>query len=75
MLGERYDPMHLCALGPTLGMAMAPMLTLLPGLLAEDALFQTGKADVAQRFPRTRRTGRPSPPVAGLLRLLSVTQL
>ena len=57
MLRDRYEPMNLFALVPTLSLAMDPVLTQLDTLLEDDTLFQTVKADLARRFPRTRTTG------------------
>jgi IS5 family transposase len=67
--------MNLFDLVPALSMAMDPVLTQLDTLLDDDILFQAVKADLAQRFPRTSTTGRPSTPVAVILRLLVVKHL
>jgi transposase, IS5 family len=75
MLRERYAPMNLFDLVPTLSMALDPVLTQLDRLLDDDTLFQTVKADLAGRFPRTLRDGRPSTPVEVILRLLVVKHL
>src|SRR5262245_45610865 len=75
MLRDRYAPMNLFALVPTLSMALDPVLTQLDHLLDDDTLFQAVKAAMARRRPRTRTDGRPSPPVEVLLRLLVVTHL
>jgi transposase, IS5 family len=75
MLRERYTPMNLFDLVPTLSMALDPVLTQLDRLLDDDTLFQTVKADMARRFPRTLRDGRPSTPVEVILRLLVVKHL
>jgi len=72
MLRDRYDPMNLFDLVPTLGFQFEPVLTQLDGLLDDDTLFQAVKADLATRYPRTLVTGRPSTPVECILRLLVV---
>jgi IS5 family transposase len=75
MLRERYTPMNVFDLVPTLSMALDPVLTQLDHLLDDDTLFQTVKADLACRFPRTLRDGRPSTPVEVILRMLVVKHL
>jgi IS5 family transposase len=75
MLRDRYEPMNLFALVPALSLAMEPVLTRLDTLLDDDTVFQTVKRDLAQRFPRTPTTGRPSTPVEVILRLLVVKHL
>jgi transposase, IS5 family len=75
MLRDRYDPMNLFDLIPTLGMQLDPLLMQLDQLLDDDVLFQAVKADLAKRFPRTLRDGRPSTPVEVVLRLLVVKHL
>jgi IS5 family transposase len=75
MLRDRYEPMNLFALVPTLSLAMEPVLTRLDTLLDDDTLFQTVKRDLARRFPRTPATGRPSTPVEVILRMLVVKHL
>jgi transposase, IS5 family len=75
MLRERYAPMNLFDLVPTLSMALDPVLTQLDRLLDDDTLFQTVKTDLAGRFPRTLVDGRPSTPVEVILRLLVVKHL
>lgn len=75
MLRDRYDPMNIFDLVPALSMQMDPVLTQLDALLEDDVLFQAVKADLAQRYPHTLRTGRPSTPVEVLLRLLVVKHL
>ena len=63
MLRERYAPMNLFDLVPALSLALDPVLTQLDTLLDDDTLFQTVKADMARRRPRTLLDGRPSTPV------------
>ena len=75
MLRERYAPMNLFALVPSLSMALDPVLTQLDTLLDDDTLFQAVKADLAHRYPRTPMDGRPSTPVEVVLRLLVVKHL
>jgi IS5 family transposase len=75
MLQERYAPMNLFALVPTLSLALAPVLTPLNQLLDDDPLCQAVKADWARRRPRTLSDGRPSTPVEVLLRRLGIKQL
>lgn len=75
MWRERYAPMNLFDLVPTLSMALDPVLTPLDHLLDDDTLFQAVKADLAHRRPRTLRNGRPSTPVEVLLRMLVIQHL
>jgi transposase, IS5 family len=75
MLRDRYAPMNLFTLVPTLSLALDPVLTQLDRLLDDDTLFQAVKADLARRRPRTRTEGRPSTPVEVILRLLVVKHL
>jgi IS5 family transposase len=75
MLRDRYEPMNLFELVPALGMELDPVLMQLDTLLDDDTLFQTIKADLARRAPRTGVTGRGSTPVEAILRLLVVKHL
>src|SRR3954451_994396 len=75
MLRDRYEPMNLFALVPTLGMTMEPVLVRLGTLLDDDTLFQAVKADLARRRPRTRIDGRPPTPVEVVPRMLVVKHL
>ena len=75
MLRERYEPLDLFALVPTLGQARDVALTQLDRLLDDDVLCQQVQADLARRYPQTLRRGRPSPPVAVILRMLVVKRL
>ena len=75
MLRDRYEPLNLFALVPTLGMALEPVLARLDSLLDDDTLFQAVKADLARRRPRTRIDGRPSTPGEVILRMLVVKHL
>jgi len=75
MLRDRYDPMNLFDLVPALSMELDPVLTQLDQLLDDDRLFQTLKADLAKRHPRTLIDGRPATPVEVILRMLVVKHL
>src|SRR5947209_4239950 len=75
MLRDRYEPMDVFAAVPALSHQMEPVLTELDALLDNDGLFQLVKADLAQRYPRTRTDGRPSTPVEVVLRMLVVKHL
>ena len=75
MLRDRYEPMNLFTLVPALSYTIDRVLAQLDTLLDDDRLFQTVKADLAKRFPRTEVDGRPSTPVEVILRLLVVKHL
>jgi transposase, IS5 family len=75
MLRDRYDPMDLFTLVPTLRSAMEPELTQLDWLLEDDVLFQRVKADLLRRALHTATRGRPSTPVEVILRMLVVKRL
>ncbi len=75
MLRDRYEPLNLFALVPTLSMTMEPVLARLDAVLDDDAIFQAVRADLARRRPRTRIDGRPSTPVEVVLRMLVVKHL
>jgi IS5 family transposase len=75
MIRDRYAPLCLFDLVPQLQLRFEPELAELDRLLEDDALFQQVKADLAQRCPRSRVTGRPSTPVEVVLRLLVVKHL
>lgn len=60
---------------PTLGREVAPVVMHLDTLLDDDLLFQTVKADLAHRHPRTLINGRPCTPTKVSLRLLVVKPL
>jgi IS5 family transposase len=75
MLRDRYDPLNLFERIPTLGMQMDPVLAQMDTLLADDAIFQMVKTDLLRRFPHPADDGRPSTPVAVILRLLVVKHL
>lgn len=75
MIVDRYDPMNLFDLVPQLKLDMEPVLAELDRLLADDALFQRVKADLARRSPRSLTRGRHSTPVEVILRMLVVRRL
>jgi transposase, IS5 family len=75
MIRDRYDPMDLFALVPQWQLAFEPELAELDRLLADDALFQRVKADLARRRPKSLATGRRGTPVEVILRLLVVKHL
>ena len=75
MLRDRYDPVNLFELIPQLNLQFEPVLAQLDPLLDDDRLFAAVRADLAQRYPRTRSRGRPSTPVEVILRMLVVMRL
>jgi transposase, IS5 family len=75
MLRDRYTPISLFDLVPTLSLALDPVLTQLDHLLDDDTLFQAVQGDLARRRPRTLIDGRPSTPVEVILRMLVVKHL
>jgi IS5 family transposase len=75
MLRDRYQPQDLFAQVAALSLKMEPVLARLDQLLDDDALFEKVRADLAQRYPHTQQTGRPSTPVEVILRLLIVKHL
>ena len=75
MLRDRYAPQDLFALVPEAALAFDPVLARLDVLLDDDDLYQRVRADLATRSPRTTTRGRPSTPVAVILRLLLVRRL
>lgn len=74
MIVDRYDPVNLFALVPTLTLEFEPELRELDRLL-DDAIVQRVKADLAKRYPYTPTRGRHSTPVEVILRLLVVKRL
>jgi len=58
-----------------LASAMDAELTQIDAILEEDTIFQLVKHDLAQRYPQTLQTGRPSTPVEVILRMLVVRRL
>jgi len=75
MIRDRYAAVDLFALIPEWHLQFEPELAELDWLLTDDELFQQVKADLAQRYPRSTQTGRPSTPVEVVLRLLVVKHL
>jgi transposase, IS5 family len=75
MLVDRYPPVALFALVPELLCRFEPVLRELDRLLEDDVIFRRIKADLARRAPNSVRLGRPSTPVAVILRLLVVKRL
>ena len=63
MLRDRYEPIDLFEMVPSLSMQMDPVLAQMDRLLDNDPLFQMVKADLARRRPHTRVTVRSSMPV------------
>jgi transposase, IS5 family len=75
MLRDWYDPINLFATIPQLDIQMDPVLAQLDRLLDHDAIFQTVKADLVQRYPRMCTDGCPSTPVEVMLRMLVIKHL
>jgi transposase, IS5 family len=75
MLRDRYEPQNLFELVAALSLKMEPVLARLDELLADDVLFGEVRADLAQRYPHTQQTGRPSTPVEVILRMIIVKHL
>jgi IS5 family transposase len=75
MIVDRYDPINLFELVPKLELQFEPELKELNRLLDDDELFSMVKADLAKRYPNSRKLGRPSTPVEVILRMLVVKRL
>lgn len=75
MLRDRYPAVDLFALVPALTLQFEPVLAQVDVLLEDDTLFQTVRANLARRRPRSCQSGRPSTPVEVILRLLVVRRL
>ena len=75
MIVDCYVPMNLFEMVPKLGLEMEPELAQLDGLLDDDVLFETVKADLSRRYPNSGRLGRHSTPVEVILRMLVVKRL
>jgi hypothetical protein len=60
MLRERYQPLNLFEFIPALAIETDAVLSHIDNLLDDDVLFQSIRADLSQRFPRTSSFGRPS---------------
>ncbi|MFQ5794052.1 MAG: transposase [Candidatus Bipolaricaulia bacterium] len=75
MLRDHYEPDDLFAKVPELALKLDPTLAQLDTLLDDDALFNTIKADLQTRYPQTPTRGRPSTPMAVILRMLVLKHL
>ncbi len=75
MLVNAHAPRDLFALVREGLLGFEPEREVLDRLLEDDRLFQTVRADLAQRYPQTRTRGRPSTPVEVILRTLVVKRL
>jgi IS5 family transposase len=75
MLRDSYAPLNLFDSVPQLAQEIDPVLCQLDPLLDDEPLFARVKADLAHRSPQTRTRGRPSTPVAVILRMLVVKRL
>jgi len=75
MLRDRSEPVDLFALVPQLDLHFEPQLAQLDRLLDDDEIFTRVQEDLARRYPLTRVHGRPSTPVAVILRMLVVMRL
>ena len=75
MLRNRYTRTYLFALAPQLGLHFDPRLEQLDRLLDDDDIVEAVRVDMARRSPRSRSRGRPSTPVAVVLRMLVVMRL
>jgi len=75
MIVDRYDPINLFEVVPKLELQIEPELKELNRLLDDDELFSMVEADLAKRYPNSRRFGRPSTPVEVILRMLVVKGL
>ena len=67
MLRDRYEPMNLFTLVPTLSLALDPVLTQLDRVLDDDTLFQAVKSDLPPNPDRRAAVdaGRGHPASAG----------
>jgi IS5 family transposase len=75
MLRDKYEIDKFFVEIQELTSAMEPELAEIDTVLDDEALYQMVKADLAQRYPQTRQTGRPSTPVEVILRMLVVKHL
>lgn len=75
MVRDRSAPVDLFALAPQVALVVEPVLARLDALLDDDTLCGAVKAESARHWPKTLVTGRPSPPVEGVLRLLVIRRL
>ena len=72
MLRERYERQNIFEEIGTVSLEMEPVLRQLDTLLENDAVFEAVKADLANRYERTRTMGRGSTPVEVILRMLVI---
>jgi IS5 family transposase len=75
MIVDRYEPVNLFELVPKLKLEMEPELAQLDRLLEDEVLLARVKADLARRYPNSKRLGRHSTPVEVILRMLVVKRL
>lgn len=75
MLRDCYPTVEPVTVTPALPLRTDPVLAQLDHLLDDATLFERVNADFGRRWPPTLHTGRPSTPVAVVLRLLFVKRL
>lgn len=75
MLRDRHEIDQFFISIQALTSEMDPELAQIDLLLDDEVLFQMIKQDLAQRYPQTTRTGRPSTPVEVILRMLVLKRL
>jgi IS5 family transposase len=75
MLQDRHATDKLFEHIVTLTNDMDPVLAQIDQLLDDEELYQLIKADLAQRYPKTEHTGRPSTLAEVILRMLAVKRL
>lgn len=75
MLRDRYEIDKFFMNIQSLATEMDPELSQIDVLLDDDEIFQLVKHDLAQRYPKTMQTGRPSTPVEVILRMLVIKRL
>jgi IS5 family transposase len=75
MLRDRYEIDKFFVDIQELTSEMEPELAAIDAVLDDEGIYQTIKADLAQRYPKTQQTGRGSTPVEVILRILVVKHL
>ncbi|MCI0708660.1 MAG: transposase [Chloroflexi bacterium] len=75
MLRDKYEMDKFFVEIQGLTSEMEPELAYIDRVLEDEVIYQMVKQDFAQRYPRTRQTGRPSTPVEVVLRMLVVKHL
>jgi IS5 family transposase len=75
MLRDKYEIDKFFVENQELTSAKEPELAHIDLVLNDEAIYQLVKADLAQRYPKTSQTGRPSTPVEVILRMLVVKHL